>query len=97
MQLRTTGVSIGGGGARNNPPSSQPPNSRNGTMPQKPPNGVWSIPNSRWNTFVPLWYPQYVASIRPPTRKQLSYMTYVKDIDFNAHIHVFKKAIKANR
>jgi hypothetical protein len=28
--------------------------------------------------------------------KKLQYPTYVKDIDFDVHIRVFKKAIKAN-
>ncbi len=96
-QQRTTRVSIGGGGARNSPPSSPPPNSRSGTMPQELLNGGWYVPNSSCNTFVPLWYPQYVAPIRPPIRNHLPYPTYVKDIDFDVHIHVFKKAIKVNR
>ncbi len=96
-QQRTAGVSIGGGGAKNSPTSSPLPNSRSGTMPQESPNGGWYVPNSRWNTFVPLWYPQYVAPIRPPTRNHLPFPTYVKDINFDAHIHVFKKAIKVNR
>ncbi len=67
-----------------------------GVVPQKQPNGDWSIPNSGWGTFVPPWYPQYVAPIRPPTRKHLLYLTYVKDTYPNAHIRVFKKMIKAN-
>jgi hypothetical protein len=42
------------------------------------------------------WYPQYVAPIKPPTRKHLLYLTYVKDTYHDAHIRVFKKVIKAN-
>jgi hypothetical protein len=67
-----------------------------GVMPQKQPNGDWSIPNLGWGTFVPPWYPQYVAPIRPPTRKHLLYSTYVKDTYHDVHIRVFKKVIKAN-
>jgi hypothetical protein len=65
-------------------------------VPQKQPNGDRSIPNSRWGTFVPSWYSQYIAPIRPPTRKHLLYSTYAKDTYYDAHIHVFKKVIKAN-
>jgi hypothetical protein len=45
---------------------------------------------------MPPWYPQFVAPIRPPMKKHLSYPTYVKGTNPDAHIHVFKKAIKDN-
>jgi hypothetical protein len=38
----------------------------------------------------------FVALIKPPTRKQLPYSTYVKDANMDVHIQMFKKAIKAN-
>jgi hypothetical protein len=57
----------------------------------------WLTPNSRM--FVPPWYPsvavQYEPTSKPPYQK-LQYPTYVKDIDVDAHIRVFKKAIKVN-
>ncbi len=42
------------------------------------------------------WYPQAITSIRPPTNKHLPYLIYVKDTNLDAHIWVFKKAIKVN-
>jgi hypothetical protein len=51
--------------------------------------------------FVPPWYQPLVVQLvsKPITKlpyRKLQYPTYVKDIDPNAHIRVFKKAIKAN-
>jgi hypothetical protein len=51
--------------------------------------------------FIPPWYqPPVVQPILKPTTKlpyrKLQYPTYVKDIDLDAHIKVFKNAIKAN-
>jgi hypothetical protein len=51
--------------------------------------------------FIPPWYqPHVVQNVSKPTTKlpyrKLQYPTYVKDIDLDVHIRVFKKAIKAN-
>jgi len=51
--------------------------------------------------FIPPWYqPPIVQPIEELTTKlpymRLQYPTYVKDIDLDVHIKVFKKAIKAN-
>ncbi len=51
--------------------------------------------------FIPPWYQQLVVqpivkSVIKLPYKKLQYPTYVKDIDPNAHIRVFKKATKAN-
>jgi hypothetical protein len=51
--------------------------------------------------FIPSWYQPHVVqhvsklATKLPYKK-LQYPTYVKDTDPNAHIRVFKKAIKAN-
>ncbi len=51
--------------------------------------------------FIPPWYQQFIVQTIPklviklPYRK-LQYPTYVKDTNPNAHIRVFKKAIKTN-
>jgi len=51
--------------------------------------------------FIPPWYqPTIMQHVSKPTTKltyrKLQYPTYVKDIDLDVHIKVFKKAIKAN-
>jgi hypothetical protein len=51
--------------------------------------------------FIPPWYqPPIVQHVLEPTTKlpykKLQYPTYVKDTDPNAHIRIFKKAIKTN-
>jgi hypothetical protein len=51
--------------------------------------------------FIPPWYqPTIMQPASEPIIKlpymKLQYPTYVKDIDLDAHIKVFKKAIKAN-
>ncbi len=51
--------------------------------------------------FIPPWYqPLIVQPVSEPTTKlpykKLQYPTYVKNINPDAHIKVFKKAIKAN-
>jgi hypothetical protein len=51
--------------------------------------------------FIPPWYQPHVVQLvlEPTTKlpyKKLQYPTYVKDIDPDVHIKVFKKAIKAN-
>jgi hypothetical protein len=51
--------------------------------------------------FIPPWYQPHVVQLvsklatKLPYRR-LQYPTYVKDINPDAHIRVFKKAIKAN-
>ncbi len=89
-------VIVRGGDRWNSQPVSPLPNARGGTIPQEPPNGGWSTPNPSWGTFTPSWYPQFVALIRPTTRKHLLYPTYVKDTNLDVHIQVFKKVIKVN-
>jgi hypothetical protein len=59
----------------------------------------WLTPNP--HMFIPPWYQQLVVqpivkSVIKLPYKKLQYPTYVKDIDPNAHIRVFKKATKAN-
>jgi hypothetical protein len=59
----------------------------------------WLTPNLCM--FIPPWYqPHVVQPISEPATNRpynkLHYQTYVKDIDPNAHIRIFKKAIKAN-
>jgi hypothetical protein len=51
--------------------------------------------------FIPPWYqPHVVQHVLEPTTKlpyrKLQYPTYVKNTYSEAHIRVFKKAIKAN-
>jgi hypothetical protein len=51
--------------------------------------------------FIPPWYQPLVVQpmLEPATKlpyKKLQYPTYVKDTNPDAHIRVFKKAIKAN-
>jgi hypothetical protein len=51
--------------------------------------------------FIPPWYQPPIVQLVSKTTTKLPYMklqypTYVKDTDPNAHIRVFKKAIKAN-
>jgi hypothetical protein len=48
---------------------------------------------------MPSWYPLVVVWSEPTNKlpyQKLQYPTYVKDIDPDAHIRVFKKTIKAN-
>jgi hypothetical protein len=57
----------------------------------------WPVPDPR--TFMPLWYPLVIVRYEPTSKlpyQKLQYLTYVKDINFNVHIRVFKQAIKAN-
>ncbi len=45
------------------------------------------------------WYPPIVVRFELTNKlpyKKLQYPTYMKDIDLNAHIKVFKKAIKTS-
>ncbi len=51
--------------------------------------------------FIPPWYQPLIVQLvpKPSTKlpyKKLEYPTYVKDIDPDVHIKVFKKAIKSN-
>jgi hypothetical protein len=51
--------------------------------------------------FIPPWYQPPIVQLVPKlvtklSYKKLQYPTYVKDTNLNAHIKVFKKAIKAN-
>jgi hypothetical protein len=84
------GDSLNGGSFDQNPPRGPPPNPLVGFY-------GWQAPNP--NIFMPQWY-QLVPIQPEPTSKlpyqKLQYPTHVKDIDLNAHIRVFKKAIKAN-
>ncbi len=85
-------IVVGCNNGCSNPLVSPPLNARGGIVPQEPPNGRWSIPNLGWGTFVP----SFVTLIIPPTRKHLLYLIYVKDIDLDVQIQVFKKVIKVN-
>jgi hypothetical protein len=59
----------------------------------------WLVPDP--HMFIPPWYQPHVvhhvleSSTKLPYRK-LQYPTYVKGTNTNAHIRVFKKAIKTN-
>jgi hypothetical protein len=51
--------------------------------------------------FIPPWYQPFIVQLvpKPPTKlpyRKLQYPTYVKDTNPDAHIRMFKKAIKAN-
>jgi hypothetical protein len=66
-----------------------------------PPIGSFGWPAPDLCMFIPPWYqPLVVQLVSEPTTKlpykKLQYPTYVKNINPNAHIKVFKKAIKAN-
>jgi hypothetical protein len=72
-----------------------------GGPPFDPPIGSYGWPTPNPRMFIPLWYqPPIVQLVSKPTTKlpymKLQYPTYVKDTDLDAHIKVFKKAIKAN-
>jgi len=48
---------------------------------------------------MPPWYPSIAIQSEPTSKlpcRKLQYPTYVKDIDRDAHIKVFKKTIKVN-
>jgi hypothetical protein len=49
--------------------------------------------------FMPPWYQLVVVQFEPTNKlpyQKLQYPTYMKDIDHDAHIRVFKKAIRTN-
>jgi len=57
----------------------------------------WLASNSRM--FMPPWYPPIVVRFEPTNKlpyQKLQYPTYVKDIDPDVHIRVFKKIIRGN-
>jgi hypothetical protein len=48
---------------------------------------------------MPPWFPLIVVEYEPTSNlpyKKLQYPTYVKDTNFDVHIRVFKKVIRAN-
>jgi len=48
---------------------------------------------------MPPWYQLVPIQTKPTSKlpyRKLQYPTYVKDIDLDAHIKVFKKSIKVN-
>jgi hypothetical protein len=55
---------------------------------------------SPMHVYTPSYQPLVVQPISKPITKlpymKLQYPTYIKDIDLDVHIRVFKKAIKAN-
>jgi hypothetical protein len=72
-----------------------------GEQPFNPPVGSFGWPTLDSRMFIPPWYqPLIVQPILEPATKlpytKLQYPTYVKDTNPNAHIRVFKKAIKTN-
>jgi hypothetical protein len=89
-------VTVGSNDGQSSPLVSPLSNARDKVVPHEPPNGKWYVPNPCWGMFVPSWYPQSMALIHHLIKKHLSYLTHVKDIDCDAHIQVFKKAMKAN-
>lgn len=79
-------VIVGNDDGQNSPPVSLLLNARDRVVPHEPPNGRWHVPNLGRGTFVPSWYPQFVALIHHLIRKHLSYPTYVKDTNHDVHI-----------
>jgi hypothetical protein len=80
-------------------------NSPKGYPPRGPPFnplvGLFRWPTLDPHMFIPPWYqPPIVQLVLEPTTKRpymkLQYPTYVKDTNSDAHIKMFKKAIKAN-
>jgi hypothetical protein len=72
-----------------------------GGPPFNPPIGSFEWPILNPHMFIPPWYQQHVVQpiLEPTTKlpyKKLQYPTYVKNINLDVHIKVFKKAIKAN-
>jgi hypothetical protein len=72
-----------------------------GEPPFNPLVGSYGWPTLDLHMFIPLWYqPPIVQPISKQTTKlpyrKLQYPTYVKDTNLDAHIRVFKKAIKFN-
>jgi hypothetical protein len=86
------GDSFGGSSLRGNPPRGSPFNPH--------------VKSLGWPTFdpcmfMPPWYPSIVAklALKQTTKlpyTKLQYLNHVKDINLDAHIRVFKNAIKAN-
>jgi hypothetical protein len=98
------------GSVHQSPIGRQPRDSLGGNSPKGDPLGDppfnpliksfgWPVPNP--HMFIPPWYPLFTTQLVPelasklPYRK-LQYSTYVKDIDLDAHIKIFKKTIKVN-
>jgi hypothetical protein len=84
------GGSPRGGSLDGDPHGGPPPNPVVGTY-------GWPTPNPRM--FIPPWYPPII--VQPKSISKLPYIkfqypTYVKDIDLDVHIRIFKKMIKAN-
>jgi hypothetical protein len=80
----------------------QPPNGvQLGEPPFNPPIGSYGWLAPYQCMFIPPWYqPPIVQLVLKPTiklpYKKLQYLTYVKDTNLDAHIKMFKKAIKTN-
>jgi hypothetical protein len=98
------------GFAHQPPDGGQPRDSPRGSSPKgdmlrephvNPRVGYFGWPALGPHMFIPTWYqPFFVQPISEPTTKlpykKLQYPTYVKDTNQDAHIRVFKNAIKAN-
>ncbi len=72
-----------------------------GEPPFNPPIGPYEFLALDSCMFIPPWYqPPIVQHVLEPItklpNKKIQYLIYVKDIDLDAHIKMFKKAIKAN-
>jgi len=87
------------------PNGGQPGNSPRGDLLGKPPFnplvGPFGWPTPDPHMFIPPWHqPPIVQLVSKPITKllymKLQYPTYVKNIDPNAHIKMFKKAVKSN-
>jgi len=58
---------------------------------------IWLAPDPRM--FMPPWYQPIIVQSKPTNKLpywKLQYPTYIKAINHDAHIRIFKKAIKAN-
>jgi hypothetical protein len=69
--------------------------------PFNPSFGSFGWPTCDPCTFIPSWYQPLIIQLvpKPATKlpyRKLQYPTYVKDTDPDAHMKVFKRAIKAN-
>jgi len=89
------------GQLRNSPRGSSPIGDLFGGPPFNPPIGFYGWLALDMCMFIPPWYQSFIVQLilelatKLPYRK-LQYPTYVKDIDLDVHIKVFKKAIKTN-
>ncbi len=61
--------------------------------------GFYKWPTLDPRMFMPPWYPLVAIQSKPTNKlpyQKLQYPTYMKDIDLDAHIIIFKKNIRVN-